>query len=597
MPCSYNSDNQNTSSATRKSDEKVTYSNVSNKYKSMGKIGEKTTKGKTTYYSYDEDGNLEYELTDGEESGYLYVYGNDLICKMHSKHYDSGLVVNNTNYYFHDINKNVSAVYDKNGSLLSSYQYDPYGHIRTGQLLNNGNFSYAVQYGGYLYDSEAELYNIGSRMYNCETYQFLQSDSYEGTLDDVLSQNSYAYCKGNPIKYYDPTGHFGELINKILSPASNVVSSIKCWGVEAAKTITSTINGSNSKSKSESLLRKGIARVRQELLPKVKIEIDNIGKNLRNFKTEQGALLAGAALIGAGALAMSCPPIGQGLVNAGLSVAFSAIDSCRNGTSKNMRDYINIGLATGVAGYIGGTIGMFGNVLGTTVMKKATVCALGDVATDVISQKLLTGKVDAKEAILSGAISFGLNYHVLKKATAVSNLNKQSVKTDSSIKSFLKDEEGGVDLSRFFKNKSKPTPETDLLEDVVNKGGSKTISYTDYDNIYQSSIHNVGKDKVMLGKYDGGGSTSYITKAGSEYEYFSLGKDWDTIKIKYGYTDDDMFKLFNESFLDDGINAGKTFQFSHNPVDDKGALGQEFKYLSQNNYLWDETTMTMIPKY
>ena len=39
------------------------------------------------------------------------------------------------------------------------------------------------------------------------------------------------------------------------------------------------------------------------------------------------------------------------------------------------------------------------------------------------------------------------------------------------------------------------------------QGGSKTISYTDYDNIYKSSIHNAGKDKVMLGKYDGGGTT------------------------------------------------------------------------------------------
>lgn len=58
-----------------------------------------------------------------------------------------------------------------------------------------------------------------------------------------------------------------------------------------------------------------------------------------------------------------------------------------------------------------------------------------------------------------------------------------------------------------------------------------------------------------------------------------------------------MFKLFNESFLDDGINAGRTFRFSHNPLGDEEALGKEFKYLSQNNYLWDETTMTMIPKY
>ncbi len=127
-------------------------------------------------------------------------------------------------------------------------------------------------------------------------------------------------------------------------------------------------------------------------------------------------------------------------------------------------------------------------------------------------------------------------------------------------------------------------------------GARKTISYTDYENIYQSSIHNAGKDKVMLGKYDGGGTTSYINKAGKDYEYFSLGDDWNKIRKQYGYTEDDMFKLFNESFLDDGINAGKTFKFSHNPVKDTGSLGKEYQYLLDNNYKWDAGTMTMYPR-
>ena len=127
------------------------------------------------------------------------------------------------------------------------------------------------------------------------------------------------------------------------------------------------------------------------------------------------------------------------------------------------------------------------------------------------------------------------------------------------------------------------------------KRSLKDISYKDYDSIYQSSIHNGGKNKVMLGKYDGGGSTSYITKAGDEHTYFSLGKEWDSIKSKYGYTDDEMFKLFNEAFLDDGINAKKTFYFSHNPQNAKGALKDEYQYLLKNNYKWDSKTMTMRP--
>lgn len=160
-----------------------------------------------------------------------------------------------------------------------------------------------------------------------------------------------------------------------------------------------------------------------------------------------------------------------------------------------------------------------------------------------------------------------------------------------------------VGLVLVFRDIKKKKTNLDEEAGGVNKaaleaeGGRKTISFTDYDNIYQRSIHNAGKDKVMLGKYDGGGATSYITKAGDDYTYFSLGSEWDTIKAKYGYTDDDMFKLFNEAFLDDGINAGKIFQFSHNPINDTGALGQEYQYLLKNNYKWDAGTMTMKPKY
>ena len=143
------------------------------------------------------------------------------------------------------------------------------------------------------------------------------------------------------------------------------------------------------------------------------------------------------------------------------------------------------------------------------------------------------------------------------------------------------------------KKLAKEAAEKELSD--AGKRSLKDISYKDYDSIYQSSIHNGGKNKVMLGKYDGGGSTSYITKAGDEYTYFSLGKEWDSIKSKYGYTDDEMFKLFNEAFLDDGINAKKTFYFSHNPQNAKGALKDEYQYLLKNNYKWDSKTMTMRP--
>ncbi len=123
---------------------------------------------------------------------------------------------------------------------------------------------------------------------------------------------------------------------------------------------------------------------------------------------------------------------------------------------------------------------------------------------------------------------------------------------------------------------------------------SSRISQINY--IRQKSVHNPEAPKIMLGKYDGGGPSSYINRAGTEYEYFSLGNEWDAIKSEFGYTDKDMFKKFNIPFLDKGIKGNKIFQFSHNPVGDTGALGQEYNYLMKNGYKWDPDTLTAMPK-
>lgn len=54
-------------------------------------------------------------------------------------------------------------------------------------------------------------------------------------------------------------------------------------------------------------------------------------------------------------------------------------------------------------------------------------------------------------------------------------------------------------------------------------------------------------------------------------------------------------ELFNESFLEDGVNSSKIFHFSHNPIGDTGALGKEYQFLLENNYIWDAKTMTIRP--
>ena len=81
----------------------------------------------------------------------------------------------------------------------------------------------------------------------------------------------------------------------------------------------------------------------------------------------------------------------------------------------------------------------------------------------------------------------------------------------------------------------------------------------DYDEIARLSTHNAESNKVMLGKYDGGGATSYIAKAGKEYTYFSLN-EWDDVARIVG--SQNMWKI-NQAFLDQQIALGKTFYTSH----------------------------------
>ena len=94
----------------------------------------------------------------------------------------------------------------------------------------------------------------------------------------------------------------------------------------------------------------------------------------------------------------------------------------------------------------------------------------------------------------------------------------------------------------------------DFLENpYLDEGDGKTIGIEDYEKIYDASHHNVGKSKVMLGKYDSGGPNSYITKAGNDYEYFDLGKDWNIIKGKLSIASE-----YLENALDE--NQKKLFQ-------------------------------------
>ena len=89
---------------------------------------------------------------------------------------------------------------------------------------------------------------------------------------------------------------------------------------------------------------------------------------------------------------------------------------------------------------------------------------------------------------------------------------------------------------------------------------------------------------VVLGKYLDGGPESYIAKAGKTKAYFDMGAHYEEFQKTFGFSDGDMFDLFNKQFLDDGIRENKTFYFVHDPMEYGGALREEYNYLLNSDY-------------
>lgn len=95
------------------------------------------------------------------------------------------------------------------GEIDNWYQYDAFGVMRDYQE----KFLNRILYTGQQYDSITEQYYLRARYYNPVTGRFLQEDVYRG---DGL--NLYAYCRNNPVIYYDPSGYVsGTLLDNELS--------------------------------------------------------------------------------------------------------------------------------------------------------------------------------------------------------------------------------------------------------------------------------------------------------------------------------------------------------------------------------------------
>ena len=116
-----------------------------------------------------------------------------------------------TRYYHFDGLGSVVALTDSAGAKVSSYTYDEFGVLKqsTGQSWNN------FEYTSSIHDASPGLYLMGSRYYDPALGRFITQDTWGGNVYDPWTKNLYAYGRGNPVTYIDPTGHGGVLSNGV----------------------------------------------------------------------------------------------------------------------------------------------------------------------------------------------------------------------------------------------------------------------------------------------------------------------------------------------------------------------------------------------
>ena len=171
-----------------------------NRYDAEGLRHEMRENGKLLRFVY-QNGELLYEEGGDKETA--------------SYHLGAGIEAvrrgQRTYYYHPDEQLSTALITDETGTIKNQYRYDAFGAgLEASEELPN-----RIRYTGQQYDEVTEQYYLRARYYNPILGRFLQEDVYQG---DGL--NLYAYCRNNPVVYYDPSGY------KEVSNASSEVMDI-----------------------------------------------------------------------------------------------------------------------------------------------------------------------------------------------------------------------------------------------------------------------------------------------------------------------------------------------------------------------------------
>ena len=163
----------------------------------------------------------------------IYLYdenGAPIGMKYRTAAYAAGVF--DTFFFEKNLQGDVIAVYDSNGTKLISYTYDAWGNFRTtyvttgttalGKAIRN-----PFKYRGYYYDNDTGWYYLQTRYYNPVWGRFINADSIMSGADESLKGNNlYVYCFNNPISYDDSFGNWPKLIEEVIATVKKNIGKV-----------------------------------------------------------------------------------------------------------------------------------------------------------------------------------------------------------------------------------------------------------------------------------------------------------------------------------------------------------------------------------
>jgi RHS repeat-associated protein len=172
-------------------------------------------------------GSLFEKDSSGKLTKHIFA-GSNKVCSISS----NGPAVT-TNYFHSDHLGSSSVVTNADGIQVSRYEYSPYGSLTVNELAD-GQTSQPTNY--YFTGKELDstgLYFYGARYYDPVIGRFITADTIVQAPFDPQSLNRYAYCRNNPLKYVDPSGHFfwmAAIIGAIVGAISGGISAAQAGG-------------------------------------------------------------------------------------------------------------------------------------------------------------------------------------------------------------------------------------------------------------------------------------------------------------------------------------------------------------------------------